>query len=246
MIVIAHRGASLTAPENTLPAFEQALDVGADGIEFDVRVTADGRLVVIHDDNLERITGDSTRIADMTFDEVRRADVGRRREWGARLQVPCVEEVIELASGRARLFIELKASWRDGEFRSAAPAAEAILPLVAGVPGVTLSSFDPLAVAAVRALAPEIPTGIGCAEALPLDWCLQTAVSGGHEECHVSNGAVEVGFIRRAHDAGRRVLVWTVNEPSRLRELRDIGVDGVFTDDPAGARAACAPQVGTL
>lgn len=240
MILIAHRGTPLLAPENTLPAFRLALEAGADGIEFDVRVTIDGRLVVIHDDDPSRTTDGSGRIEAMTFAEVRMLDAGHAWGWSERLQVPEAREVIAVAAGRARLYVELKASWRGGEFRSAAPVAEAILPLVVGVPGVTLSSFDPAAVAAVRAAAPEIPTGLGCAEVFMLDWCLETSVAAGHQECHVSDRSVSVDFVRRAHNAGLRVLVWTVNESARLRELREWGVDGVFTDDLAGARAVLA------
>ncbi|HVL32774.1 MAG TPA: glycerophosphodiester phosphodiesterase [Actinomycetota bacterium] len=226
MLLIAHRGLSARAPENTLEAFSRALDAGCDGIETDVRLTADGGLVLLHDDELARTTGVRGRASDMRF-----ADV-------VALGVPSLEEFLELCAGRTRMYLELKGSFRPDGFRSAEPVARAVAPLLQETFDVVVSSFDPTATALVREVAPSIPTGVGGPAMLGPDWALEVAVEGNHREVHVAEETIDVGFVARANAAGKAVLGWTVNDPARLRALRGMDVDGVFTDDVSAAREA--------
>lgn len=241
MLLIAHRGASAHAPENTIAAYRKALEAGPDGIEVDVRLTADGVPVLMHDDDTARTTATPGRISSMTLREVRALDAAARADgWGRREAVPTLEEFLALCAGRTRLFLELKGALRSDGYVPAEPVARAVAPMIAGVADVVVSSFDPVAVAAMRALAPGVATGIGCLPLFAPDWALEIAVAAGHAECHLPQDMIDADVVARAHEAGVRVLGWTVNEAGRLRALDAIGCDGVFTDDPAGARAALA------
>lgn len=238
MMLFGHRGAAALAPENTLPSFAAALEAGADGVELDIRLTADGRVVIMHDDNVSRTTDGRGFVSEMPFEAIRALNAAVRFPgWGDAARVPTLEEVLEVLTGRARIVVEAKGSFREGRFVPAAAVIEAAAPALAGVPDVLISSFDPAAVAAARALLPDVPTGF---TSFDPDAGLATAVAAGHEECHIPQEAVTADFVRRAHEAGRRVLCWTVNTPRRMAELSAMEVDGVFTDDPAALRAALA------
>lgn len=232
MRVIGHRGAPALALENTLPSFEAALEAGADGVELDVRLTLDGRLVLSHDDDVERTAGRPGRISAMTFEEVRALDLG------GGVGVPTFEEVLALVAGRTALVVEVK-GWFEGDaYRPAAEVAEAVAPLLDGVEPLVVSSFDPPALARFRQLLPGVRTAIASYRAFEADWALGQAIEGGWDELHVPEEKIDAGFVERAHGAGREVLGWVVDDPERARALRDAGADGIFTDDPGAMRAA--------
>jgi glycerophosphoryl diester phosphodiesterase len=236
MMIIGHRGAAANAPENTIPSFAAALEAGADGVEFDVRLTADGRAVLMHDDDVSRTTDGSGFVSAMSFDEVRALDASCRFPgWGEQAQVPTLDEALELLAGRARIVVEVKGSYHEGHLVPAAMVVEAVVKSLVMVPDVLVSSFDAAAVAAARALQPHIPTGF---TSFDPDAGLAIAIATGHTECHIPQQAASADFVRRAHEAGRSVLCWTVNTPRRMGELSAMGIDGVFTDDPAVLRAA--------
>lgn len=239
MRVIAHRGASAIAPENTLVAFERAVADGADGIELDARLTADGVVVIMHDDDVATTTTGTGRISEMTFDEVRALDAaGRRGGWPGALRVPTLDEAIAAVAGRVPLTIELKGALHGGSFISAAPVARAIAPVVSSLERVVVSSFEPQATAAMREIAPGVRTAITSFHGVDPSWALALAIEVGHAECHVPRADVSEDFVERAHAAGIEVLCWTVDEPADVAEMVRMGVDGIFTDDPARARAA--------
>ena len=114
--------------------------------------------------------------------------------------------------------------------------ARAVLPIIEGVPDVIASSFDPGAVAVVRALAPSVPTAITIGRYADLDATLSLAIDAGHAEIHLPADHVDRAFVARAHDAVRAVLAYTVNDRVLARELEQIGIDGIFSDDPAHVR----------
>jgi glycerophosphoryl diester phosphodiesterase len=233
VLLIAHRGSSSRAPENSLAAFAAALEDGADGVEFDVRLTADGHPVVAHDDDLARTTGASGRISELRLDHVRAFRAAGR-------PIPTLEETLGALAGRTRLVVELKADLGHGGFRSAEPVARAAAPLLLKVPSLTVSSFDPAGVSAIRELLPGVATALIGARIFDPMLVLGGAMAGGHGECHIDRNRVTAEFVASAHHAGKRVMAWTVDDPARAAELRGWGVDGVFTDDPAGLRAALA------
>jgi len=195
------------------------LDAGADGIETDVRLTADGVPVLSHDD----IFGDGSITA---------------RPIADLPGIPRLDDLLGLAGGKTALYLELKV-WRAGDqFHSASSIATAIAPAIEGIPNVTVSSFDPAAVATMHALRPGGTTGLGVLEGADPSWGIEAAGGAGHAELHVPEAAIDADFLVRAHDAGLRVLGFTVNSVARARTLADLGCDGVFTDDPSGLSAA--------
>lgn len=227
MLVIGHRGAPVEAPENTIASFDAAIDAGVDGIETDIRLSSDGVLVLSHDDRQSH----GGRISGMS--------VGELESAGGILRF---ETFLERYAGRTRLYLECKGIFEPGRpFVSAEPVARALVPLltdVAIVADVTVSSFDPTAVAAVRELAPHLEVGLGCAEMFPLGPVLSAAADAGYRQVHPSDAAVDVDVAAQAMLRGVELLVWTVNDPVRAKRLRELGVHAVFTDDPRGLRAA--------
>ncbi|MFN2614375.1 MAG: glycerophosphodiester phosphodiesterase [Actinomycetota bacterium] len=223
--MIGHRGAPAAAPENTLSAFAAALAANVDGVEFDVRLTRDSRLVVMHDDDVSRTTDGTGCISAMTLDEVRTL-----RLKGARAErVPTFDEVVALVHARVRMYVELKTSWCNGVFSSAEPVARALAPRLAALDA-TVSSSDHTAVELVRALEPRARTAVTIARGGDVRDAIRSIT--GHAEVHISSDDADATSVDAAHAAGLEVLVWTVNEPARARELQRLGVDGIFTDDP--------------
>lgn len=230
MRVIAHRGASARAPENTLLAFRAALSDGADGIELDARLTLDGAVVVMHDDDVARVTNGVGRISEMSFEQL-----GSVLVRGSE-PVPTLVEALEVVAGRIDVVVEIKGAFGGARTISGDEVARAVVPLIAGVPSVLVSSFDPAAVAYVRAVARDIPTAITIGGHADLDDTIALALDGGHREIHLPEARVSDAFIGRAHEAGLAVLAFTVNEAGRARELEAMGIDGIFSDDPSGVR----------
>jgi glycerophosphoryl diester phosphodiesterase len=166
----------------------------------------------------------------MSFEQLRALRVS-----GSEL-IPTLDEVLALVGGRTDIVVEIKGAFGGARPILGKDVARAVVPLIEQVPGVTASSFDPAAVAAVRALAPAIPTAITVGGMSPLDDALQLAISAGHIEVHARADRVEAAFVARAHDASRAVLAYTVNDRAQAGALEQMGVDGIFSDDPAGVR----------
>jgi glycerophosphoryl diester phosphodiesterase len=235
-LVIAHRGASAHATENTLPAFERALRDGADGVELDVLCCATGEVVVFHDDDLLRLAGRPERVAHLPLRALRRVALP------AEGRIPTLDEALE-ATGRDLLVnVELKSG---GLCDTAVPGlvagvAEAVR-RAASEARVLVSSFDPRAVALWQRQRPDVASALliddeGLAAtlkvlALPL---LRPLCA------HPAAALCRPGLVDRWHAAGYAVNVWTVDDPGELRRLRAMGVDGVICNDPAAARAALA------
>ena len=230
--VIGHRGAALSAPENTLAGFRRAAALGVGWVEFDVRLTRDGRPILLHDETLERTTTGRGPAAALSFEEIRPLDAGA---WfgpdfrGER--VPSLEETIELlAELGLGAVVELKP----------APGAEAatgrsVATLLAerwpeSLPAPLLSSFKPAALAAARDAAPGIERAL-LVGAIPHDWQEQAAALG----CtllHADQRKLDRAAVGAVVAAGLAVFAYTVNLPERARELFGWGVNAVFSDCP--------------
>jgi len=247
-LVLAHRGSRLRAPENTLEAFALALQEGADGIELDVRRTADGVPVVLHDPTLERTTDGRGPLAAMRFADLRRLDAGA---WfdalhrGAR--IPSLAEVLDLCRGRAAVNIELKIDAGRGlRARRAAIAeaprlAEAVARELARARRgdfVLVSSFSTRALHAARAVMGTVPLG----------WLRSRSTRGlaplhRRLRLHSVNPNLRLASARRlaaARRLGLSVYVYPVNLPDDLDRLARHDVAGLITDDPLVALSTLA------
>lgn len=214
---IGHRGAPRRFLENTLPSFEEALRLGADAVELDVHVTADGQVVVHHDAALSRQVNPAglrgRAISTIRSEELAGVDLAD----GAR--VPQLSAVLAMARGKAFVYVEVKAG-------DIAAVAEVIDSSGASC---AIHSFDHDAIVAALRVAPHIPRGI-LFERWPAS--LDAAVSRTQARDVWPKGSlITVARVSEIHGLGCRTVVWTVNDAARARELADWGVDGICTDD---------------
>jgi len=243
--VVAHRGASQQAPENTMEAFRLAVKAGADAIELDVHLTADGQLAVIHDDSLDRTTDRTGPVASRTMDEIREADAGATFTRdddsgfpfsGQGLTVPTLAEVLAWLPEETGLVIEIKARG----------AAEAVVEAVAGHRVLTsgrlaVISFDEPAIDRVRELNPDIRTGYLLVPGQPAEAALTWATERGHTGIFPWEGDLGIDplpLIAQAAAFGREIGCYVVNEPMRMQHLAACGIWGFVTDVPDIAREA--------
>lgn len=228
----AHRGACKQAPENTVPAFVLAADLGADGIELDVQLSKDGEVVVIHDFQLDATTDGTGPVRDCTLAELKEFDAGVRFDPAcAGERIPTLQEVIDAVGHRLLINIELKAQGvRDDGLAAAVVSVVERNDLVARV---ILSSFNPLTLRRAGRLNPKIPLGLLYAPDQPLflrrPWLRRTIPL---EAVHPYHGLVDAGYIEWAKKQGYRVNVWTVDEVERMQQLRRLAVDVIITNWP--------------
>lgn len=222
MLIYAHRGSSATTPENTLAAFAQAIADGADGAELDVRATADGVPVLLHDRALEWTTTGRGHVDEITPAELRDVDAGGGEP------VPTLDAVCRLIAGRLRLDLELK---------QAGIAAE-VLAVLARHPTLdwAISSFDWDALRALRALdpnAPLWPLAVVADESL-----FAVAAELRSPSVALAAEAVTSEVVAWCRGSGLGVMAWTVNDGAEARRLRALGVAALCTDAPAALRSA--------
>jgi glycerophosphoryl diester phosphodiesterase len=244
-IIVAHRGAAASAPENTMEAFRLGVEAGADAIELDVHLTADGQLAVIHDETLDRTTDRTGRVADLTMDQVREADAGatfsREGDSGfpfaeRGLRVPTLPEVLEWLPDGIGLVVEIKAR----------AAADAVVEAVRGHAvrendRLAVISFDEAAIERVRELDPGIKTGYLLVPSQPIEAALVWATEHGHAGVHPWEGDLGMDplpLLAQANAYGREIGCYVVNDPERMTHLAACGIWGFVTDVPDVAHAA--------
>jgi glycerophosphoryl diester phosphodiesterase len=239
MEIIAHRGASHEAPENTLAAARLAWAQGADAIECDVHFARSGELVVIHDEDLRRVAGVARRVGEATLDELRGYDVGAWK--GGRFageRIPTLDEWLATIPPGKRAFIEVKTG------AAAAPELARCVRRHALAPGqVVLISFQLETARAAKQVLPACTAG----------WILERDEHGAHPKIEdvvatvrragldaldlEAEWPLDATVVQRAHAAGLAMFTWTVDDADRARELRAAGVDGVTTNLPGRLRA---------
>lgn len=234
-ILLAHRGDLAHAPENTLPAFAQAIEKGADGIELDAKLTSDGRVIVFHDTTVDRTTDGTGRLASFTFDDIRKLDAGSWfHQKFSGTQVPLLDEVFEATGKKKLINIELTnyASPRDG-------LVDRVCDLIQrhnNQEQILFSSFFGSNLRRAAQLLPEVPRGLLAMPGLAGIWARSFGFMFGEYTAlhpHISN--VDRQQVQRVHRLNRRVHVWTANTPDEIQRLRDWEVDAIFTDDPQTA-----------
>jgi glycerophosphoryl diester phosphodiesterase len=231
-VIFAHRGASAHAPENTLAAFELAWMQNADAIELDVKLSADGRAVVIHDPTVDRTTGSHGRVKDLSFAQLRSLNAGSY--FSARYdgeKIPLLEEVFEALGKRTFINVELTnyTTPRDS-------LVETICTLVKQFglqKQVMFSSFFASNLSKARAYLPEVPRGLLAFDGWLGAWARSFGFNfGKYQALHPYLKDVTSQQVQRVHRLNRRIHVWTVNAAEDMRRLFHWGVDGIFTDDP--------------
>jgi glycerophosphoryl diester phosphodiesterase len=210
---IAHRGAHETEPENSIPAFARAIELGADAIELDVHATRDGIVIVHHDGAVHSNGLPVAQIADLTATEVARYRLEKD------IAIPTLPEVLAAIGSRAAVYVEIK--------------ARSIEPLVVrcireSEADCAVHSFDHRIVKTVKGIFPAVPTGV-LQVARPID-PVHALVTAGARDLWQEVSAIDEELVSRAHAVNARVIAWTANDVDHWETLSRIGVDGICTD----------------
>jgi len=231
--VIAHRGASGHAPENTFAAFERAVALGASFIETDLHLTRDARFVAIHDETLERTTNGRGAVQDFTLAELRDIDAGQwfDREFRGQ-RIPTLEEILEFSRKHDVVFyleIKCNVAWGVHHALSAALRGED------NAARTVVLSFNPSVLAALRQLDAAIMTGLLADDAKICP--VKAALEVGARQVCPSTKIVTRELVEAAHGSDLLVAAWTANQPEGMRSMMATGVDGIMTDFPDRLRA---------
>lgn len=224
--VMAHRGLSADAPENTLYAFSDAISVGADFIELDVQQTRDGVLVVMHDSNLKRTTGVNKDIWDVDYADIQNLDAGSWFDPAyANARIPTLEETLQFVDKRAKLNIEIKPT-KHGSDTLEQDVAE-LITQYQYTDACYVTSFSYGSLKKVKEANPEIRTGYLMSVAYGQFYSLKYADAFSLNKVFVTSQVVNA-----AHQQGKQIFAWTVNGMSEVRSLCNLHVDSIITDDP--------------
>lgn len=224
--VMAHRGLSADAPENTLYAFSNAISVGADFIELDVQQTRDGVLVVMHDSNLKRTTGVNKDIWDVDYADIQNLDAGSWFDPAyANARIPTLEETLQFVDKRAKLNIEIKPT-KHGSDTLEQDVAE-LITRYQYTDACYVTSFSYGSLKKVKEANPEIRTGYLMSVAYGQFYSLKYADAFSLNKVFVTSQVVNA-----AHQQGKQIFAWTVNSMSEVRSLCNLHVDSIITDDP--------------
>jgi glycerophosphoryl diester phosphodiesterase len=241
--IIAHRGASADAPENTLAAFKLGYAQGADGVELDIHLTKDGKIVAIHDDDTERVAGVARRVADQTLAEIRGLDVGSFGKWkdkGFVERVPTLDEVLALVPAGRKLYIEIKCG------------AEILPALADGLYGSSLTTrqtviitFHSEVVRAAKKMFPgrQVYWLVGydkddrTGKYPELDDLILIAKAENADGLNLEHEfPLDEAAVRKVHRAGLKCVVWTLDDAIKARALIRAGVDAITTNRPGALR----------
>lgn len=235
-LIIAHRGASAFAPENTMAAFRLAKELGADGIELDVMLSADGKLVVIHDQSVERTSNGQGKVNEMSWNELSALDAGSKFDIRFNGEpIPQLEQVFEELGGHFLINVELKnyATPRD-------QLTEKVIDLIRKMglnESVVLSSFNARNLLQAENLETRIRRGLLTLPGLPgIPYRSRLGKRYHYDALHPYHKDVNVKMVNRLHTEGKKVNVWTVDKPADLLRMKMLGVDMVICNDPAHAR----------
>ena len=225
--IIAHRGASGLAPENTMAAFQLAMDQHADGIELDVMLTKDGHLAVIHDDTVDRTTDGTGRVKDMTLAELQALNAGEGEK------IPSLQDVLDEFGGRFLINIELKNYATPCD---ALPVAVAnTLKGKTWLDSVIISSFNPFNLPRFRRRCPGVKLGLLTVPGKANLWVWRLFR---YDALHPHYEDVDQDLVAAVSARQRQVNVWTVDDPDEIRRLAALGVDSLITNYPQAAREA--------
>ncbi|MDA7864531.1 glycerophosphodiester phosphodiesterase [bacterium] len=232
--IIAHRGASAIAPENTLAAMRQAIDYATDWVEIDVQETSDDQVVVFHDSDFMKLAKIDLKIWDATMADLAKIDIGSHKDPAfSSERVPTLSELLTTCKGKAKVVIELKYYGHDKDLE------QRVLDIVNAhemSSDVMYMSLNLDAVTKMKELNPKCRAGL-----------LMSVLSGNIQDTKADFLAVNAmfvnrSFIQRAHASGKEVYVWTINDAVTMSRMIGIGVDGLITDKPDLARQVLAER----
>jgi Glycerophosphoryl diester phosphodiesterase len=225
VIITAHRGASGTAPENTLASFSRALQLGADFCELDAQETSDGVLIIHHDKNYKRTTGQDKNVWETPLSVVKQLDAGSffNPQFKGE-KIPLFSDVINLMKGKGKLNIELKTNGHEKKL------AEKVVELVTQMDFIDdciMTSFDVSLINKVKELNPKIKAGYIIGKLPDFD-----IFAANIDLISANQSLITKEFVEKAHKAGKEVHVWTVNEPEDMKKMIDLNVNSIITNYP--------------
>ncbi|MFO8018172.1 MAG: glycerophosphodiester phosphodiesterase family protein [Promethearchaeia archaeon] len=223
ILIIAHRGASKSAPENTMKAFKRAIELNADYIEFDVHETKDGEIVIMHDENTHRTTGVEGEIKEMTLDELKELECGKGEK------IPTLKELISLAKGKIGLQCEIKVEGITEKIVSLFEQEDMI-------DDVLISSFKRQEIFKINQLNPDIKLASLFIGLIRKSKRIEEAINNNLFALHPFHWFASNKFIKKAHEHGIKVNSWTVDSAERIKKLVNKGVDGIITNDVKAAK----------
>lgn len=222
-LLTGHRGAAALEPENTLPSFYKAIECGATAVEFDVYPTRDGVAVVVHDEELSRLTGARALVTELTFSELSKLKVlGKAR-------IPTLREVLAMAKGRLLVDIEIKKPGVEREVVEALRELEMVRDAI-------VTSFIPPVLSTVKELDPDIQVGVLLEEWDDEYLEIAKTLRARYVLPHFS--VITPELIAKLRSSGMSVITWTVNDGELARRLIELGVEGVITDNPCAVKTA--------
>ncbi len=227
ILIIAHRGANSVAPENTLKSFKKAIELGADYIEFDNRLSKDSEIVVMHDNSTLRTTGHNAEVRDMTLNELKSLDCGEGE------QVPTLLEVIEITKGKIGLQIEVCAAGMAEQLVSVLRENDLIQSAI-------ISSFQYKELLNIQKLEPNLKLAFLWLEVIVSPEMIkkftQKAIRKNFYAVHPFYKRIDNNYINFAHKNNLKVNAWVVNSKASMKKLIKMGVDGLITDDVQRAK----------
>lgn len=245
-LVIAHRGDSAHAPENTLAAFTRAVEVGAEGIEFDVRLTRDGEAVVFHDATLKRTGGRKEALLAMTADELAMVDIGswfnRKRpafadpDFGNERVATLAQALERLKEFKGLVYVELKCD--AGKVEELCEAVSRVIDGSPMLPQMIVKSFELAAIPHIRRLCPDVQTaalfGAKIMTALRKgSRIIQAAETAGAHQLSVHYSLATAGLMKMARRKNMQVTIWTADGTRWIRKGAGLGLKAIITNDPA-------------
>jgi glycerophosphoryl diester phosphodiesterase len=246
-LVIAHRGSSAYAPENTLAAFQLAAEQQADAIELDVDLTRDGHVVVMHDAAIDRTTDGSGYVADLTLAEIRQADAGAWKDAAFKGErVPLLEEALEAVGQQLLINVEIKDRSLLGNGLEAQVAA--LIGKHNLIDRVLISSFNPFSLRRVKRSDARLACGLlqGPDQPIFLREAWLTPLIPSLNARHPHHSQIDRPVVDKLHAQGLVVIVWTVNQAGLAHTLTQAGVDGLIGDDPVMLRETLEPSSGVF
>jgi glycerophosphoryl diester phosphodiesterase len=222
ILVMGHKGASIVAPENTLLAFQKAIELKADYIEFDIHRTLDGEIVIIHDNDTYNTTGTRGLIKEMKLKEIQELDAGQGE------QIPTLNELINLTKGKIHLQPEIKAHGLVDDLVISLKKNDLVDKTI-------ISSFDITQLQKVKEIEPALKLGyLIPAEVIRpriLNRYMEKVLKNEFYAIHPHFSGINKEFVDSAHANNLKINAWTVNEAEEIKRLITLGVDGIITDD---------------